>query len=350
VAIEYRKLGGTGVSVSPLCLGAMMFGAWGNTDHEDSVRIIHHALDAGINFIDTADVYSRGESEEIVGKALAGGRRDAVVLATKLHGKMHDEEGGFGDPNHFGNSRRWIIQEVENSLRRLKTHWIDLYQIHRPEPDTDIDETLGALSDLVHAGKVRYIGSSTFPAYQIVQAQWVAEQRGHERFRCEQPPYSMLIRRSEADVLPVCQQYGIGVIPWSPLAGGWLSGRYSKGGDSPADSRRAQMLPARYDMSLPGNQAKLEAAQALGELADEAGMPLIEMALAFVTSHPAVTAAIIGPRTIEQLDSQLPALSGKLSADVLDRIDEIVPPGVNVNQNDTGWDAPWLTDSSQRRR
>jgi aryl-alcohol dehydrogenase-like predicted oxidoreductase len=345
MAIEHRKLGSTGVSVSPLCLGAMMFGAWGNTDHDDSIRIIHHALDAGINFIDTADVYSRGESEEIVGKALAGARRDSVVLATKVHGKMHDH-----DPNQFGNSRRWIIEEVENSLRRLKTDWIDLYQIHRPELDTDIDETLGALSDLVHAGKVRYIGSSTFPAHQIVQAQWVAEKRGRERFVCEQPPYSMLIRRIEADVLPVCEQYGMGVIPWSPLAGGWLSGRYDKGGDSPGDSRRAQMLPSRYDMSLPANQAKLEAAQALGELAQESGISLIEMALAFVTSHPAVTAAIIGPRTMEQLESQLTALERTLPADVLDRIDEIVPPGTNVNQADTGWDPPWLTDSSLRRR
>jgi len=345
MAIEHRKLGATGVSVSPLCLGAMMFGAWGNTDHEDSIAIIHRALDAGINFIDTADVYSRGESEEIVGKALAGGRRDAVVLATKVHGRMHDD-----DPNQFGNSRRWIIQEVENSLRRLKTDWIDLYQIHRPEPDTDIDETLGALSDLVRAGKVRFIGSSTFPAYQIVQAQWAAERRGRERFVCEQPPYSMLIRRIESDVLPVCETYGMGVIPWSPLAGGWLSGRYRKGGDSPGSSRRAQMIPSRYDMSIPGNQAKLEAADALGALAEEAGMPLIEMALAFVTTHPAVTAAIIGPRTMEQLESQLPALQRTLSADVLDRIDEIVAPGTNVNQNDTGWDPPWLTDSSPRRR
>lgn len=345
MAIEYRKLGSTGVSVSPLCLGAMMFGAWGNTDHEDSIRIIHRALDAGINFIDTADVYSRGESEEIVGKALAGGRRESVVLATKVHGKMHDE-----DPNQFGNSRRWIIEEVENSLRRLKTDHIDLYQIHRPEPDTDIDETLAALTDLVHAGKVRFIGSSTFPAYQLVEAQWVAQRRSRERFICEQPPYSMLIRRIEADVLPVCEQYGMGVIPWSPLAGGWLSGRYRKGGDSPGDSRRAQMLPLRYDMSIPANQAKLEAAQALGELADEVGMPLIEMALAFVTSHRAVTAAIIGPRTMEQLDSQPPALERPtLDAAVLDRIDEIVPPGVNVNQNDTGWDPPWLSDSSLRR-
>src|SRR5277367_2359624 len=344
MAIEYRKLGSTGVSVSPLCLGAMMFGAWGNTDHEDSIRIIHRALDAGINFIDTADVYSRGESEEIVGKALAGGKRDNVILATKVHGTMGE------DSNEFGNSRRWIVKEVENSLRRLKTDWIDLYQIHRPELDTDIDETLGALSDLVRAGKVRYIGSSTFPAHQIVEAQWTAERRGRERFVCEQPPYSMLIRRIEADVLPVCQQYRVGVIPWSPLAGGWLSGRYGQGGDSPGDSRRAQMLPSRYDMSIPGNQAKLEAAQALGELAEEAGISLIEMALAFVTSHRAVTAAIIGPRTMEQLESQLPALERTLSADVLDRIDEIVAPGTNVNQADTGWDPPWLTDSSLRRR
>ncbi len=344
MAIALRNLGSTGVKVSPLCLGAMMFGAWGNTDHEDSIRIIHRALDAGINFIDTADVYSRGESEEIVGKALAGGRRDSIVLATKVHGTMGD------DPNQYGNSRRWIVQEVENSLRRLKTDWIDLYQIHRPEPDTDIDETLGALTDLVRAGKVRYIGSSTFPAHQIVEAQWTAERRGRERFVCEQPPYSMLIRRIEVDVLPVSQKYGMGVIPWSPLAGGWLSGKYRKGGDSPADSRRAQMLPRRYDMSIPANQAKLEAADALGKLADEAGISLIEMALAFVTGHPAVTAAIIGPRTIEQLESQLPALQRTLSADVLDRIDEIVPPGTNVNQNDTGWDAPWLTNSSLRRR
>jgi len=344
MAIEHRDLGSTGVKVSPLCLGAMMFGAWGNTDHEDSIRIIHRALDAGINFIDTADVYSRGESEEIVGRALTGGRREAVVLATKVHGTMGE------DPNQYGNSRRWIIKEVENSLRRLGTDWIDLYQIHRPEPDTDIDETLGALTDLVRAGKVRYIGSSTFPAHQIVVAQWVAEKRGRERFVCEQPPYSLLTRGIELDVLPVCQQHRIGVIPWSPLAGGWLSGRYGRSGDSPGSSRRAQMMPSRYDMSLPGNQRKLEATQALGDLAEEAGISLIEMSLAFVTGHPAVTAAIIGPRTMEQLESQLPALEMSLSADVLDRIDEIVAPGINVNPNDRGWDPPWLTDSSLRRR
>ena len=330
------------MKVSPLCLGAMMFGAWGNPDHDESVRIIHRALDAGINFIDTADVYSRGESEEIVGKALANGRRDNVVLATKVHGPMGE------DSNEFGNSRRWIMREVENSLRRLKTDWIDLYQIHRPEGDTAIEETLGALSDLVHAGKVRNIGSSTFPPSQIVEAQWAAERRGLERFVCEQPPYSMLIRSVENDVLPTCQRHGMGVIPWSPLAGGWLTGRYRLGQDVP-ESHRAQRLPQRYDMSLPGNQRKLEAADALARLAEETGITLIEMALAFVIRHPAVTAAIIGPRTMEHLESQLRGGEVELSDEVLDRIDEIVPPGVNVNPADTGWDNPALARSARRR-
>src|ERR1700754_1750739 len=225
--MELRSFGRTGVKVSPLCLGAMMFGAWGNPDHDESIAIIHRALDAGINFIDTADVYSRGESEEIVGKALAGGKRDNVVLATKVHGTMGD------DPNQFGNSRRWITREVESSLKRLQTDWIDLYQIHRPEADTDIEETLGALTDLVRAGKVRYIGSSTFPASRIVEAQWAARDRNLERFVCEQPPYSMLVRGIEADVLPTTLRHDMAVIPWSPLAGGWLSGRYRKGTETP---------------------------------------------------------------------------------------------------------------------
>jgi aryl-alcohol dehydrogenase-like predicted oxidoreductase len=340
--MNYRNLGSTGVKVSPLCLGAMMFGAWGNPDHDESVTIIHRALDAGINFIDTADVYSRGESEEIVGKALAGGKRDNVVLATKVHGTMGD------DPNQFGNSRRWIIGEVENSLRRLGTDWIDLYQIHRPEQDTDIDETLGALTDLVHAGKVRYIGSSTFPASQIVEAQWVAKERGRQRFVCEQPPYSMLVRGIENDVLPTCRRYGMGVIPWSPLAGGWLSGRYRVGQEIPA-SHRADRIPSRYDMSLPENQRKLEVADALTKVAEEAGISLIEMALAFVIRHPAVTAAIIGPRTMQQLDSQLSAADVELSDAVLDRIDEIVPPGVNLNAADAGWQNPALEPAARRR-
>ncbi len=339
--MNLRPLGSTGVQVSPLCLGAMMFGAWGNPDHDDGVAIIHRALDAGINFIDTADVYSRGESEEIVGKAIAG-RRDDIVLATKVHGTMGD------DPNQFGNSRRWIIREVENSLRRLKTDWIDLYQIHRPEPDTDIDETLGALTDLVRQGKVRYIGSSTFPPSAIVEAQWVARDRGRERFVCEQPPYSMLTRAIEADVLPTCRRYGMGVIPWSPLGGGWLSGKWRKGADAP-DSTRAQRLPARYDLSDPANQRKLDAADALGKLADEAGMTLIQLALAFVINHPAVTAAIIGPRTMEQLESQLGADEVVLDPALLDRIDEIVPPGTNINPVDGGWQSPALEPAARRR-
>ena len=340
--MNYRSFARTGVKVSPLCLGAMMFGEWGNPDHDECIRIIHRALDAGINFIDTADVYSRGESEEIVGRALAGGRREHVFLATKVHGTMGD------DPNQFGNSRRWIVREVENSLRRLNTDWIDLYQIHRPEFDTDLDETLGAPSDLVHAGKVRYVGSSTFPASMIVEGQWVAEKRGRERFVCEQPPYSILVRGIEQDVLPTCLRHGMGVIPWSPLAGGWLTGRYRKGAELP-ETHRARRIPNRYDMSLPGNQRKLEAADALAQLAEEAGMTLIEMALAFVLSHPAVTAPIIGPRTMEQLESQLGAAEITLSGELLDKIDEIVPPGVTLNPDDSGWQNPALATGARRR-
>jgi aryl-alcohol dehydrogenase-like predicted oxidoreductase len=340
--MNYRTLGTTGTKVSPLCLGAMMFGEIGNPDHDDSVKIIHRALDAGINFIDTADVYSRGESETIVGKALAGGKRDNVVLATKVHGEMGD------DVNEFGNSKRWIRKEVENSLRRLGTDWIDLYQIHRPEVDTDIDETLGVLSDLIREGKVRYIGSSTFPASQIEEAQWVARERGRERFVCEQPPYSILVREIERDVLPTCERWGMGVIPWSPLAGGWLSGRYRKGQDAPA-SRRAERFPARWDLSDPVNQRKLDAVEALALLAEEAGITLIELSLAFVIRHPAVTAAIIGPRTMDHLESQLTGADVTLSDDVLDRIDEIVKPGVNVNPDDNFWDNPALAPAARRR-
>jgi aryl-alcohol dehydrogenase-like predicted oxidoreductase len=340
--MEYRNLGKTGVQVSPLCLGAMMFGAWGNTDHDDSIRIIHRALDAGINFIDTADVYSNGESEEIVGKALAGGRRDDVVLATKLHGVMGE------DPNRRGNSRRWIMRAVEDSLRRLKTDHIDLYQVHRPEEDTDVEDTLSALTDLVRAGKVRYIGSSTFPASQIVEAQWVARDRGLERFKTEQPPYSMLVRGIEADVLPAIRRHGMGVLSWSPLAGGWLSGRYRKDAGTP-DSTRSARLPARYDLSRPENQRKLDVANALGGLADEAGIPLIELAIAWVINHPAITAAIIGPRTLEHLESQLPAAGRVLDAELLDRIDAIVPPGTSLNQADGGYANPALTPAALRR-
>jgi aryl-alcohol dehydrogenase-like predicted oxidoreductase len=340
--MELRPLGRTGVSVSKLCLGTMMFGAWGNTDHDESIRIIHRALDAGINFVDTADVYSSGESEEIVGKALAGGRRDDVVLATKVNWSMSE------DPNHGGNSRRWIIREVEDSLRRLGTDWIDLYQIHRPDPSTDIDETLGALTDLVQQGKVRYIGSSTFPAPAIVEAQWAARDRHLQRFVTEQPPYSILVRGIEADVLPTCAKYGMGVIPWAPLASGWLSGRWRKGAEQPG-STRAERLPARYDLSLPGNRRKLDAADELAQLADEAGIPLIQIAIAFVANHPAVTAPIIGPRTMEHLESQLPAADIVLDPALLDRIDEIVAPGTNLNPADAGWANPALESAARRR-
>jgi len=319
-----------------------MFGAWGEPDHDAGIRVIHAALDGGINFIDTADVYSRGESEEIVGKALAGGRRDDVVLATKFHGTMGD------DANEAGNSRRWIFREVEASLKRLQTDWIDLYQVHRWDHWTDHEETLSALSDLVSQGKVRYIGSSTYPAAQIVKAQWVARDRGHQRFVCEQPPYSILARGIEADVLPTCHELGMGVIPWSPLAGGWLSGRWRKGAGD-LTSRRSAMIPARYDLSIPANQAKLDAAEELALLAEEAGISLIHLALAFVIRHPAVTAAIIGPRTMEQLESQLGAADVTLDEAVLDRIDEIVAPGTTVNPTDAGWSNPALEPAARRR-
>jgi aryl-alcohol dehydrogenase-like predicted oxidoreductase len=342
--METRPLGHTGVKVTPLCLGAMMFGAWGNPDHDDSIRVIHRALDEGINFIDTADVYSRGESEEIVGKALQG-RRDEVVLATKAHFPMSDD-----DPNQRGNSRRWITQEVESSLRRLQTDWIDLYQIHRWEPEVDHDETLGALTDLVSAGKVRYIGSSTYPAHAIVEAQVVARERGRERFVCEQPPYSLLVRGIERDVLPVCEQYGMGVIPWSPLAGGFLTGKYRDGIENASPSKRADLVGDRYDFSKPHAQRKVELANELHDLADEAGLTLIELALAFVLNHPTVTSAIIGPRTMEQLESQLTAVDVRLDDALLDKIDELVPPGTNVSDGDAGWVPPWIADSARRRR
>jgi aryl-alcohol dehydrogenase-like predicted oxidoreductase len=330
--MEYRPLGRSGVSVSRLCLGAMMFGAFGNSDHGDAIKIIHRALDAGINFVDTADGYSAGESEQIVGEALAGGRREDVVLAVKFGVP-------FGtDPNHRGASRRWITQAVEGSLRRLQTDWIDLYQVGVPDPNTDIDETLGALTDLVRAGKIRSFGTSKFPASRIVEARWVAERRGHGVFRSEQPPYSLLTRAIEYDLLPTCLEHGVGVMTYSPLAGGWLSGKYRKGRQisGPGSAARAQRAAA-YDAAAPANAAKFAAADALGALADEAGITLIQLAIAFATRHPAVTSAIIGPRTMEHLESYLAVDEVELSTDVLDRIDAIVPPGHTVNVADNMW-------------
>ncbi|MFD2415258.1 aldo/keto reductase [Amycolatopsis pigmentata] len=346
--MEYRTLGGTGIKVSPLCLGTMMFGAWGNPDHDDAAAIIHRALDAGINFIDTADVYSAGESEVIVGKALASVDRSRVVLATKFGSPMGE------DPNARGGSRRWIVTACEDSLRRLGTDYIDLYQIHRPDETVDVDETLGALTDLVRAGKIRSFGSSTFPAEQIVEAQWVAERRGRERFRTEQPPYSILVRGIEGHVLPVARAHGMGIVSWSPLAGGWLSGRFGVGKEN--TSERDKRMPARpgaggrFDLTVEVNQRKLRIVTELAEVAAAAGLTLVELALAFVLEHPAVTAAIIGPRTKEHLEPQLRVPEIRLDPAVLDRIDEIVPPGTDVNPEDVAWQPPALRDTASRRR
>jgi aryl-alcohol dehydrogenase-like predicted oxidoreductase len=340
--MEHRQLGRTGVSVSKFCLGAMMFGAWGNPDHDESIRIIHTALDAGINFIDTADVYGQGESEEIVGKALAGRRRDDIILATKFHNAMGEV------PNQQGNARRWIMRAVEDSLRRLGTDWIDLYQAHRLDPRTDIEETLSALSDLVHQGKVRYIGTSTFPASHIVEAQWVARDRHLQRFVTEQPPYSILVRAVEADVLPTCLRHGVGVMSYSPLTGGWLSGRW-RTDTGQQSSSRASRLPERFDLSQPANQRKLDAVEQLAQLADQTGITLIQLAIAFVLNHPAITAALIGPRTMEQLESQLTAADVVLDAAVLERIDEIVSPGTTLNPADNSFNNPALEPAARRR-
>jgi aryl-alcohol dehydrogenase-like predicted oxidoreductase len=338
--MEYRPLGRTGVHVSPLCLGAMMFGPWGNNDTADSIRIIHRALDAGVNFIDTADVYSGGASEEIVGQALDG-RRDDVFLATKFFMPMSE------DANQRGGSRRWIMQAVEDSLRRLNTDYIDLYQVHRPSPDTDVEETLGALTDLVRQGKVRYIGSSSYSGSQMVEAQWASRERNLERFVTEQPPYSILVRGIEEDVLPTAQRHGMGTLTYSPLSGGWLSGRWRK--DSASTPTSPARPSARFDMSSPANQRKLDIVEELAQLAENNELTLIELAISFAIHHPGVTAAIVGPRTMEQLESYLPAADVALSSDVLDRIDQIVAPGVTVNPDDNSYGAYELTGQTRRR-
>jgi len=321
--MEYRKLGRTGVKVSPLCLGAMMFGQRGNPDHADCARIIHRALDAGVNFVDTANVYSSGESEEIVGEALRG-RRHEVVLATKVHGRM-----GSG-PNDGGNSRGHMLREVENSLRRLRTDYIDLYQIHRPDPETPIEETLRALDDLVHSGKVRYIGSSTYPAWELVESYWVSDRHNLARFECEQPPYSIFVRGIEKEVLPVCAKYGTGVIPWSPLNRGWLAGKYRKGQDLDPRSRvaRGDQFTDRPD-SVSG-QKKLDLVEQLIPMAEEVGATLSRYALAWTLTNPTVTAPIIGPRTMEHLEDNLQALDVRIPPEHLRRIDELAPPGTDV--------------------
>lgn len=343
MTMRYRPLGRTGIEVSVHCLGAMMFQSAGNPDHNDCVRIVHSALDQGINFVDTADMYGAGESEEIVGKALLG-RRDDVVLATKVHFPLTE------GPNRGGNSRRWIVRAVEDSLRRLQTDWIDLYQIHRPDETTDIEETLSALTDLVSAGKIRAFGCSTFPAEEIVEAQHVSERRGYGRFRTEQPPYNLLARGIEADVLPVAQRYGMGVLVWSPLAFGFLTGRYRKGEDADMSVGRPTIRPERFDPTQPETAAKLDAVEQLVVVAEDLGCSLPELALAFAVAHPGVTSAIIGPRTMEQLEASLKGAELALDDATLDRIDAIVAPGTNVYEPNALFPRPALTDPARRRR
>jgi aryl-alcohol dehydrogenase-like predicted oxidoreductase len=339
--MEYRTLGATGISVSTFALGTMMFGKWGNPDAAECTAMVHRALDAGVNLVDTADVYDDGRSEEILGSALAG-RRDDVVLATKLFNPMGT------DPNRRGASRRWVMQACEDSLRRLGTEWIDLYQVHRLDETTELDQTLSALSDLVRQGKVRAIGTSTFPASSIVEAQWVSERRGHERFRSEQPPYSVLARGVESEVLPVCERYRVGVLVWAPLNGGWLTGKYRLGTPPPPLSR-AGREPDHFDFDGPVRERKAAAVEALAALAAEAGIRLVDLAHAFVLEHPAVTSAILGPRTLDQLDDVLAGAGTRLAPDVLDAIDRLVPPGTTINTADAGWTPPWLSTESRRR-
>ncbi|MFE4830789.1 aldo/keto reductase [Streptomyces sp. NPDC056672] len=335
--MQYRTLGRTGIKVSPYALGALMFAtSIGNPDPDDSARIIHRALDAGINLIDTADAY--GDSEEVVGKALKvlKGRRDDVVLATKVSRPMGD------DPNQQGASRRWIVTAVENSLRRLQTDHIDLYQIQRPDPTTHIEETLSALSDLIRSGKVRAIGTSTMPAFDIIEAQWVAERRGLERFHTEQPPYSLLNRGIEREVLPVAQRYGMGTLVWGPLGQGLLTGRVRKGRQN--ELRRAGFFKHLTD------ERRLDTVEQFISLAEEAGLPLTHLAMAFAIAHPGVTSAIVGPRTLSHLDDLLIGADVALTDDILDRIDEIVPPGTDVGTLDQAYVPPALQQASLRRR
>ncbi|MEV4596285.1 aldo/keto reductase [Amycolatopsis sp. NPDC049253] len=339
--MQYRTLGRTGVQISALSLGAMNFGAIGRTTQDDATALVDVALEGGINVVDTADMYGAGESEVLVGKAIAG-RRDDLVLATKAAMPMGDER------NHRGSSRRWLVTELDNSLRRLGVDHVDLYQVHRWDPSTSDEETLSALTDLQRAGKIRYFGSSTFPAYKIVQAQWAARERHLGRFVTEQPSYSILQRGIEADVLPMTEEYGLGVLAWSPLASGWLSGAVREGRE--ITTSRSKVLPQRFDLALPANRARLEAVERLAKVAADAGLTLIQLALGFVTAHPAVTSAIIGPRTLEHLRSHLAAADTVLSADVLDAIDEIVAPGVDLAAHEKFDTPPALLDPALRRR
>jgi aryl-alcohol dehydrogenase-like predicted oxidoreductase len=339
--MQYRTLGRTGVQVSTLALGAMNFGAIGRVTQDEATAIVDAALDGGINLIDTADMYGQGESETIVGRAIAG-RRDDLVLATKATMPMGEER------NHRGNSRRWLVRALEDSLRRLDVDHVDLYQIHRWDPATSDEEALSALTDLQRAGKIRYFGSSTFPAYRIVQAQWAARSLHLGRYVTEQPSYSILQRGIEAHVLPVTEEYGMGVLAWSPLASGWLSGAVRAGREF--GGHRAQVLPQRFDLDVPANRARLDAVEKLTKVAEAAGLTLIQLALGFVTAHPGVTSALIGPRTLDHLTSQLAAADTVLPADVLDEIDAIVAPGTDLAPDEKFDTPPSLLDPSLRRR
>ena len=329
-----------------MSLGTANFGPWGNDDERECARIVDEALGAGVNLIDTADVYGDGGSEEILGRILTGPKREQVLLATKFHNPMGEEV------NERGNSRLWVTRAIEASLRRLRTDRIDLYQLHRPDPSTELEETLGVLTDLVRQGKVRYIGSTTFPAFLLVESLWASRNRGLVRFASEQPPYSIFVRHPEADVLPTARRHGLGILAWSPLSGGWLTGKYRPGREMPSDSRGAKglmpfMVP-RFDLSLPGNKRKLDLVDGLAGVAADAGVPLAHMALAFVLRHPAVTSAIVGPRTGDQLRELLPAAQARLDPETLDAIDAIVPPGVTLNAADRGWTPPWMAPESRR--
>jgi aryl-alcohol dehydrogenase-like predicted oxidoreductase len=339
--MKYRPLGRTGVQISALALGAMNFGAIGHTTQDEATAIIDAALGAGINVIDTADVYGYGDSEEMVGRAIAG-RRDDIVLATKAGLPMGDER------NHLGGSRRWLATALDDSLRRLGVDHVDLYQIHRWDPAVSDEETLSALTDLQRAGKIRYIGSSTFPAYRIVQAQWASHEHRLARYMTEQPSYSILQRGVETHVLPVTEEYGMGVLAWSPLASGWLTGAIRA--HQEVRTHRSGVMPQRFDVSLPANRARLDAVERLAKVADEADLTLIQLALGFVIAHPAVTSAIIGPRTLDHLHSQLAAAETVLSSDVLDAIDEIVAPGTDLAAHEKNDAPPALLQRSFRRR
>ncbi|UUU32375.1 aldo/keto reductase [Streptomyces sp. CA-210063] len=339
--MQYRTLGRTGVQVSSLALGAMNFGSIGRTTQEEATALVDAAVEAGINLIDTADMYGDGESEEMVGKAVAG-RRDDIVLATKAGMPMGDER------NHRGGSRRWLVTALDDSLRRLGVDHVDLYQIHRWDPATSDEETLSALTDLQRAGKIRYFGSSTFPAHRIVRAQWAAHEHHLSRYVTEQPSYSILQRGIEAHVLPVTEEFGLGVLVWSPLASGWLSGAVREGRE--VTTSRSAFMPAHFDTTLPFNRARLDAVEQLAKVADEAGLTMIQLALGFVTAHPAVTSALIGPRTPDHLRAQLAAADTVLPADVLDAIDAIVAPGTDLAPHEKYDTPPALLDPSLRRR